>query len=1093
MALVESRLAELKRSVSVLPAAADATALRATLDERARLLGRMFESAPKQALRQVLPAPVRAQIAARHPELAPLVETRGQWSGAVTVLAADDFRRHSSRRMIWMEAGGEHLSLSFVVREPPALRTGAVLKVRGIRLGKRVAVLMARPLPSVSEQPVCDSVGEQKVVALMVNFPGRAAPRVTVDQVREALFGSEVSLKGYWESASYGQTTVAGDVFGPFMLDRAYSCSDEELTMLRDAALQAAATTVDLAAYNRVLIYYPEPAGGCDYTAVGTVGCSSAAAKLTSSYAWMPVSGEWARDLQAEVAMHEGGHNLGLEHAASAGYGADAVGAFGSAPELDDYGDPFSTMGGYDTMGHYSAQDKRYLGWLASSDVLTVTDNGDYRITPLSSAPGTTPKALRVRRTDGQYGYFWIEYRRPTDVYETSINPDRNKGALIHYDDWDLSYDGIGTYLVDFTPGSRAGALEDFWDAPLPVGTPWADPWTPRTLSVTAADADGLSITVGESACVTLSSQSISLGPESSTNTVSVTAPAECTWPVVSSADWITVTSPAQNNSGNGSVSYTVSAQTGPDARAGGIAIGHRFFSIEQSGKNEPPYLYSADPEGGTGPGAEFFFYFDDPNGWSDIQTMRMSFNTAAAPEGGCAIEYDAEDDRVRLYGGGAQAGWSNWVASDTLPDTPLVSSACSLIDAYAYLGAIYVDVLFAPGFHPQSTIYASAVDQGGLDSGWQEAGAWTLAANQPPQVVSVSPSSGYGLSQLFDFTFRDPNGASDIYTMKIRFVDAATLNVCSLILTPYGLRFDRKEFGCAVDMTQSFALAEGLDVQARLAMSFPASAAGLKNIRMSVIDFSGAEVPFEKKGEWVVGSAEGVPPSIAVDGVTNTASLMGGPVAQGEMVTISGINLGPAPAQPGISFYDLFGLLGNQAGDTRVFFDDVQAPMVWCDSNHATTIVPYSVIGHTRIRIENQGRASNEITVPVALSAPGIFCNAGTNRVLAVDEDKNLLSAAQAVERGKKVTFFITGEGQTTPGGYEGWRPPFGEEPMPRGDVRVSFGGVDGMLWWTGQVYAGVTQIDVTVPETAPVGSDISLVVTVGAIASPPVVLAIR
>ena len=62
----------------------------------------------------------------------------------------------------------------------------------------------------------------------------------------------------------------------------------------------------------------------------------------------------------------------------------------------------------------------------------------------------------------------------------------------------------------------------------------------------------------------------------------SVNAPGGCGWTAVTSDSWIAVTPPA-NGSGNGSVSFTVQANSGPQ-RSGSIVVGGQVFSISQDG-----------------------------------------------------------------------------------------------------------------------------------------------------------------------------------------------------------------------------------------------------------------------------------------------------------------------------------------------------------------------------------------------------------------------------------------------------------------------------------------------------------------------------
>jgi hypothetical protein len=71
----------------------------------------------------------------------------------------------------------------------------------------------------------------------------------------------------------------------------------------------------------------------------------------------------------------------------------------------------------------------------------------------------------------------------------------------------------------------------------------------------------------------------------------------------------------------------------------------------------------------------------------------------------------------------------------------------------------------FKATFGGLKNVYLYAQDTGNGTSNWQTRGSWSVpaSANQPPTAVSVSPASGGGTSQLFTFTFADPNGGTDI------------------------------------------------------------------------------------------------------------------------------------------------------------------------------------------------------------------------------------------------------------------------------------------------------------------------------------------
>lgn len=75
---------------------------------------------------------------------------------------------------------------------------------------------------------------------------------------------------------------------------------------------------------------------------------------------------------------------------------------------------------------------------------------------------------------------------------------------------------------------------------------------------------------------------------------VTVTADGNCAWNAVSNDDWITITS--GGGSGNGTVSYTVSAHTGISRRTGFMTIAGRLFTVTQLGTDPAPFIANLSP-----------------------------------------------------------------------------------------------------------------------------------------------------------------------------------------------------------------------------------------------------------------------------------------------------------------------------------------------------------------------------------------------------------------------------------------------------------------------------------------------------------------
>ncbi len=118
-----------------------------------------------------------------------------------------------------------------------------------------------------------------------------------------------------------------------------------------------------------------------------------------------------------------------------------------------------------------------------------------------------------------------------------------------------------------------------------------ANTGTARTGTITIA---GKTFTVTQSAPCTYSISPVSNSFTSSagTGSVSVTAGTGCAWTAVSNnTSWLTVTSGA-GLTGNGTVAYSVAANTGTSSRTGTITIAGKTFTVTQSA----PCTYSISP-----------------------------------------------------------------------------------------------------------------------------------------------------------------------------------------------------------------------------------------------------------------------------------------------------------------------------------------------------------------------------------------------------------------------------------------------------------------------------------------------------------------
>jgi Viral BACON domain len=100
----------------------------------------------------------------------------------------------------------------------------------------------------------------------------------------------------------------------------------------------------------------------------------------------------------------------------------------------------------------------------------------------------------------------------------------------------------------------------------------------------------------------TLSTLSRSSSAAATTGTVGVTAGSGCAWTAASSSGWLTITSGA-SGSGNGTVNYSVAANSGSAVRSATLTVRTATFTLTQSGSCTfvvSPTSRGFNPSGGT-------------------------------------------------------------------------------------------------------------------------------------------------------------------------------------------------------------------------------------------------------------------------------------------------------------------------------------------------------------------------------------------------------------------------------------------------------------------------------------------------------------
>lgn len=514
---------EIQRTANASQQAQIRSQARAVLTERAAALKELIKNNPQEALGLAFAQNLLNDLASRFPEGASSLEQQGTWSGISEHVVIDEPQRKTRRYEVRLKNGADFLQVYSATGEP-GCSSGNTLQVTGVRVENVLAAGSNKVQQTTTvASSGCSTTGQQNAAVLLINFPGVSLPsNVTNASMYNAFFGSTGrSLDRYWRESSYGKAWLSGNVFGPVTVDRTYACS--EYNAMRSAAIKAADGLVNFMGYSRVFIVFPDP-GGCGWAGLGTLGCSglsSADGTFTASTSWLVANYMGSQESAAMLAAHEGGHNLGLHHSSTRDFGAEAVGAIGSAGTLDEYGDPFNVMGTWGNFGQYAAPHKAMIGWLSGSNVLTTEASGTYAVQSLSQSSAGL-QGVKIRRGTGNNSWLWVEYRGRNGEFDNSLPTSASAGAVVHMED---STTGTKSHLLDFTPGTSS-----FSDGAL-TGT-WTDPYSNLSLTVSGGGTSALNVGVsyGSVPCtranpsVTINPPNPSVAAGASTNyTVSIT------------------------------------------------------------------------------------------------------------------------------------------------------------------------------------------------------------------------------------------------------------------------------------------------------------------------------------------------------------------------------------------------------------------------------------------------------------------------------------------------------------------------------------------------------------------------------------------
>jgi hypothetical protein len=294
---------------------------------------------------------------------------------------------------------------------------------------------------------------------------------------------------------------------------------------------------------------------------------------------------------------------------------------------------------------------------------------------------------------------------------------------------------------------------------------------------------------------------------------------------------------------------------------------------------NLPPAPASVTPASGAGSSQTFSLVYSDPYGYGDLSWVQVDFQTTLTGANACYLQYTRSTNTIQLIN---DAGTGYVGSGGTLGSVgTLVNSQCTLTLASSSTAisgnnlTVNVALSFTAAFQGSKNIYMGAVNNGNVASGWQQTGSWTAtqAGNLPPTNLSVTPSSGSGLTQTFAFIYSDPYGYTDLNWVQLNFqtqlvaqnacyaqytISTNTIQLINDAGTGYagsggtlGSAGALANSQCTLNLASSSASGSSNNLTLNLSITFNSGFTGSKNVSMSAVDNATVFSGWQQMGTW--------------------------------------------------------------------------------------------------------------------------------------------------------------------------------------------------------------------------------------------------
>jgi len=238
--------------------------------------------------------------------------------------------------------------------------------------------------------------------------------------------------------------------------------------------------------------------------------------------------------------------------------------------------------------------------------------------------------------------------------------------------------------------------------------------------------------------------------------------------------------------------------------------------------------------------------------------------------------------------------------------------------------------------------------------------------------------------------------------------------------------------------------------------------------------------------------------PVINAGGAVSAASLtLHQPLAPGSFVSIFGANLSAGQSQSNAL------PLATQLGATQVFLAGEQLPMQFAAGGQVNAIIPYDIASNStqQLIVMNGPAISVPEPVVIAPAEPAVFTQDfsghGAGIVVGVRSDQTqfVVDANHPLSAGDVAVIYCAGLGPVNPSVPAGTAAPLTSLSQTTNPVTVTMGGVNAPVAFAGLApgYAGLYQVNATVPSGITPGNNVQLVLTEAGQSSVPVTISVK